>query len=148
MISWSYYLWRYFPLEYGGLYWSFLCIFLCSHRFGWWVLWGYTCYVGSLKDGLTNVWLECDYVLVCVAYTVRTNVPGCFVINEILFLITVGKSGLGLLIFFVKEMRVLISWLIYDFFHRESFYYYNRLPSSMFLEFFMNRYSLSTCYFC
>jgi len=36
----------------------------------------------------------------------------CFVIDEILVLITVGKSSLGLLIFFVKAMRVLISWLI------------------------------------
>ena len=28
------------------------------------------------KMGLTNsnVWLECDYVLVCVAFTARTNV--------------------------------------------------------------------------
>ena len=37
---------------------------------------------------------------------------GCFVINKIVVLITMGKSGLGLLIFFVKEMRVLISWLM------------------------------------
>ena len=37
---------------------------------------------------------------------------GCFIINGILVLVTVGKSGLGLLIFFVKEMHVLISWLI------------------------------------
>ena len=37
---------------------------------------------------------------------------GCFGINEILVLIFVGQSGLGLLIFFVKGMRVLISWLI------------------------------------
>jgi len=36
----------------------------------------------------------------------------CFVIDEILVLITVKKSDLGLLIFFVKGMRVLISWLI------------------------------------
>ena len=36
----------------------------------------------------------------------------CFVIDEILVLITVEKSGLRLLIFFVKGMRVLISWLI------------------------------------
>jgi len=36
----------------------------------------------------------------------------CFVIDGILVLITVGKSYLGLLIFFVKGMRVLISWLI------------------------------------
>jgi len=37
---------------------------------------------------------------------------GCFIIDGIFVLITVGKLGLGLLIFFVKEMRVLISWLI------------------------------------
>ena len=27
------------------------------------------------KIGLTNVWLECDYALVCPAFIVRTNVP-------------------------------------------------------------------------
>ena len=27
------------------------------------------------KMGLTNVWLECDSVLVCAAFTARTNVP-------------------------------------------------------------------------
>ena len=37
---------------------------------------------------------------------------GCFVIDGMLVLITVGKLGLGLLIFFVKGMCVLISWLI------------------------------------
>ena len=37
---------------------------------------------------------------------------GCFVIDEILVLITVGKTGLRLLIFFVKGMHVLINWLI------------------------------------
>ena len=37
---------------------------------------------------------------------------GCFVIDEILVLITMKKSGLGLLMFFVKGMRVLISWPI------------------------------------
>jgi len=26
------------------------------------------------KMRLTNVWLECDYALICVAFTVRTNV--------------------------------------------------------------------------
>ena len=36
----------------------------------------------------------------------------CFVIDEILVLISVGQLGLGLLIFFVKRMCVLISWLI------------------------------------
>jgi len=37
---------------------------------------------------------------------------GCFIIDGILVLITVGKIGLGLLVFFVKGMCVLISWLI------------------------------------
>jgi len=27
------------------------------------------------KMGLTNVWLECDSTLVCVAFTARINVP-------------------------------------------------------------------------
>ena len=27
------------------------------------------------KMKLTNVWLECESVLICVAFTVRTNVP-------------------------------------------------------------------------
>ena len=37
-----------------------------------------------------------------------------FVIDGILLLITVGKSGLRLVIFFVKEMNVMINWLIND----------------------------------
>jgi len=36
----------------------------------------------------------------------------CFIIDGIFVLIIMGKSGLGLLIFFVKGMRVRISWLI------------------------------------
>jgi len=27
------------------------------------------------KMGLTNVWIECDSALVCVVFSVRTNVP-------------------------------------------------------------------------
>jgi len=27
------------------------------------------------KMRLTNVWLECDFVLICISFTVRTNVP-------------------------------------------------------------------------
>jgi len=46
---------------------------------------------------------------------------GCFVINEILVLITMRKSGLGLLIFFVKRMYVRISLLIYDLFIENHF---------------------------
>jgi len=36
---------------------------------------------------------------------------GCFIIGGTLVLITVGKSSLGLLIFFVKGMRVRMRWL-------------------------------------
>jgi len=34
------------------------------------------------------------------------------------------------------------------FIYRESFHWYNRLPSSLFLEFFMNKYSLPMYHFC
>ena len=34
------------------------------------------------------------------------------------------------------------------FIHRESFHWYNRLPSSLFLEIFINRYSLPLYRFC
>jgi len=34
------------------------------------------------------------------------------------------------------------------FIHRETFHWYNRLPFSLFLEFFMNRYSLPMYRFC
>jgi len=64
------------------------------------------------KMGLTNVWLECDSALVCSALLLGLMFCGCFVIDEILVLISVGQSGLGLLIFFVRKMHVLISWLI------------------------------------
>jgi len=30
------------------------------------------------KLDLTNVWLECDSALICVAFTTRTNVPWMF----------------------------------------------------------------------
>ena len=33
---------------------------------------------GAQKMGLANVWLECDSVLICVAFTARTNVPWMF----------------------------------------------------------------------
>jgi len=34
------------------------------------------------------------------------------------------------------------------FIHRESFHWYNRFPSSLFLKFFMNKYSLHVYHFC
>jgi len=35
-----------------------------------------------------------------------------------------------------------------EFIHRESFYWYNRLSSNLFLEFFINSYSLPMYHFC
>ena len=73
---------------------------------------------------------------------------GCFVIDEIFVLIFVGQSGLGLLIFF-REENVCVDKLVnLGFIHRESFHWYNRLPSSLLLKFFMNRYSLPMYRFC
>jgi len=46
---------------------------------------------------------------------------GCFVTDEILVLITMGKSGLRLLIFFVKGMCMLVSWLINNLFIENHF---------------------------
>jgi len=58
---------------------------------------------------------------------------GCFVIDEILILITMEKSCLGLLIFFVKGMRVLINWLIYYLFIENTFVGIIGFSSSLFL---------------
>jgi len=72
---------------------------------------------------------------------------GCFVIDGILVLITVGKSSLGLFIFFMKGLCA-NKVVNLGFIHRKSFHWYKSLPSSLFLEFFMNRYSLFLYRFC
>jgi len=64
------------------------------------------------KMGLINVWLECDLPWFVLRLLLGLMFRGCYVIDEIFVLIAVGKSGLGLLILFVKGMCVLISWLI------------------------------------
>jgi len=61
------------------------------------------------KMGLTNIWHECDSALVLLRLLLELMFHGCFVIDKIFVLIIVRKSGLGLLIFFVKGMSVLIS---------------------------------------
>jgi len=67
---------------------------------------------------------------------------GCFIIDEILVLITIGKTGLGLLIYFCEGNACGDKLTTLGFIHRESFHWYNRLSYSIFLEFFMNKYSL------
>jgi len=64
------------------------------------------------KMGLTNVWLECDSALVCAAFTTGNNVPWMLRNRWNTYLNYCGKIRFKILIFFVKGMRVLISWLI------------------------------------
>ena len=82
------------------------------------------------KMGLINVWLECDSALVCAGFnfcgTIRFRVTHIF-----------------------REGNVCADKLAnLGFIHIESFHWYNRLPASLFLEFFMNRYSLPMYRFC
>ena len=67
------------------------------------------------KIGLTSLWLVCDYALVCVAFT------RFLVIDGTLALIIVGKSRLGFLTFFVKEMYALTNLLTWDLFIENNF---------------------------
>jgi len=56
------------------------------------------------------------------------------------------RSGLWLFIFLVKENTDKLADL--GFIHKESFHWYNKLPSSQLLEFFINMYSLHMYRFC
>jgi len=85
------------------------------------------------KMGLTNVWLECDSAFVCVAFIVRTNVPWMLHNRWNIVLITTGKSSLGLIIFFCEGNACADKLAYLRFIHKESFHWYNSLPSSIFL---------------
>ena len=98
------------------------------------------------KLSLTNVWLECDSVLVCDVFTARTNVPWMLRNRWNTYLNYCGKIKFRVTHIFVKGMRVKLTNL--RFIHRESFHWYNKLSSSLFLEFFINRYSLPMYRFC
>jgi len=111
-VSWFCYLWRYFLWEYG----EFIGVFFAFLEVQTIVVVEFYGVIHAMEEpqkmGLTNVWLECDSTWFVLRLLLGLMFCGCFVIDGILVLITVGKSGLGLLIFFVKGMRVLISWLI------------------------------------
>jgi len=72
--------------------------------------------------GLYMIWrklkrwglLMSDWNVILLWFVLRLLIGPMFLrcFDGILVLIIVGKSGLGLIIFFVKEMCVLISWLI------------------------------------
>jgi len=61
------------------------------------------------KMRLTNVWLECDFALVCVAFIARIDVPCMFRNRWNTCLNYCWKIKFRVTHFFVKEMRVLIS---------------------------------------
>ena len=87
------------------------------------------------KMKLTNVWLEYNYVLVCVAFTARTNVSWMF------------RNRWNICLNYGEKIRFRVTHIFHEgtecvdkltnlgFIHRESFRWYNRLSSSLFLEF-------------
>ena len=80
------------------------------------------------KLGLTNVWLECHSALVCAAFIVRKNVSRwntCLNYYEkIRFMVTR---------IFREENACADKLTNLGFIYRESFHWYNRLSSSLFL---------------
>jgi len=64
------------------------------------------------KMGLTSLWLECDFVLVCAAFTTKTKVHWILRNRWNTCLDYCEKSGLGFLAFFVKVLHFLNNLLI------------------------------------
>jgi len=100
------------------------------------------------KMGLTNVWLECDFALVCVAFTIKTNVPWMLWNHLNTFLNYCGKIRFSVTHIFREGNTCADKLANLEFIHRGSFHWYNRLPFSLVLEFFMNKYSLPMYRFC
>ena len=100
------------------------------------------------KIGLTNVWLECDSALVCDTFTARTNVPWMLRNQWNTYLNYCGKIKFRVTHIFPEKNACADKLANLGFIHRKSFHWYNRLQSSLFLEFFMNRYSLLMYRFC
>jgi len=77
-VSWSYYLWRNFS---WGMR-EFICAFSAFLEVQTVLVVEFYGVIQAMKEtqkmGLTNVWVECDSALVCVAFTTKTNVPGMF----------------------------------------------------------------------
>ena len=94
------------------------------------------------KMGLTNVQLECDSALVFVVFTTRTNVPWMLRNRWNTCLNYYGKISFMVTHIFREGNACTDKLANLGFIHRESFHWYNRLTSNLFLEFFMNKYSL------
>ena len=71
-----------------------------------------------------------------------------FVINRILVLIIVKKMRFRVTHILCEGNACVDKLANLKFIHRESFHWYNKLPSSLFFEFFMNWYSLPMYRFC
>jgi len=127
----------FFPCEYEGVYWSFLGVSWRLDCLCCWILWS-----EAQKLGLINVWLECDSALVCVVFTARTNVPWMLRNWWNSCLNYCGKIRFRVTYIFRGGNACADKLANLGFIHRESFYWYNRLSSSLFLEFFINMYSL------
>jgi len=85
------------------------------------------------KLGLTNVWLECDFGLVCAAFTTRTNVPWMFRNRCYTCLNFCGKIKFRLTHIFCEGNVCVDKLANLGFIHRESFHWYNRFSYSLFL---------------
>jgi len=99
------------------------------------------------KMDLTNVWLECDFALVSGAFTTRTKVSWMIRNWWNTCLNYCGKIRFKATHIFREGNTCADKLANLGFIHRDYFHWYNRFPSSLFLEFFMNRYSLRICRF-
>jgi len=97
---------------------------------------------------LTSVWLECDSTLVRAVFIARTNVTWMLCNRWNTCLTYCGKIRFRVTHIFRKGNACADKLANFGFIHRESFHWDNRLPSSLFLEFFMNRYNLFMYRFC
>jgi len=81
-------------------------------------------------------------------FTAKTNVPWLFRNRWNTCLNYCGKVRFRVTRIFREENACGDKLPNLEFIHGESFHWYNRLTSSMFLEFFINRYSLPMYRFC
>jgi len=82
---------------------------------------------------LTYVWLECDSALVCVVFTAMTNISWMLRNQWNTCLNYCGKIRFRVNHIFREGNACADKLTNLGFIHRESFHWYNRLPSSMFL---------------
>jgi len=78
------------------------------------------------KMGLTNVWLEYDFALVCVVFTVRTNVPWMLHNQWNTCLSYCGKIRFRVTHIFREGNACADKLVNLGFIHRESFHWCSR----------------------